>query len=289
MTDTKKKKENREVEWSFDFGNFTDSFQNMIDSLTGEDLELLTSEFKVSSEDVQTAQLTIGFSVGRGNLNPLAKGGKDLLTATIKHIGEVEFSEEGTAEKVIQIKQKGRAALSQNPFKQGIKALTKRDELEWNIAVSPDVPLSLDIHGGVGPTTLDLTTLLLTDLRIDAGVGTMQVSLPKQAASLDVDLDGGVGQSRIEIPENADMTLHIEGGVGQVEVTLPADSALKVDVTGGIGSVKMPKSLERKEKRGFGDNGGIWQSAGYELADRRITLYFSGGVGQFVVRETTEK
>lgn len=285
MSDEKTKNEKRAVEWTFDFGSVTDSLQNMLDSFSGEEAELTQSEFSASSAGVQSAQIEIGYALGRGSLKALEKGSDTLMKAAIMHLGEVQFNEEGDAQKSIQLTQKGRMTFSRNPFKQGLQALAKREELVWDIELSPDVPLSLNVDAGVGPSTIDLTGLLLTDLSIDAGVGTLDVTLPNQAARLDVDLDGGVGQSRIELPENADMSLHIDGGVGLIEVLVPANSAIRIDVDGGVGSVKIPDTLERKEKRGFGDNGGIWKSSGFELAERRIEIHFKGGVGQFILRE----
>lgn len=282
----KRKNDKREVEWSFDFANISEGISNMLDSLAGEE-EVTESHFVVAKDAAENAQVKINFSVGKGSISTLAAGSDALFEANLKHVGEVELGESGGKDattKSVTLKQASKIKAVALPFKQGFRALVNREDLEWNIQLSPDMPLSLDIHGGVGPTEMDLMNLLVRNLKINAGVGTLSVVLPNQDEKFVADIDGGVGQTKIVVPDNADVTLQLDGGVGAIDLTIPANAAVQIRASSGLGSVNIPKALKRLSKKDFMEQGGLWQSEGFDLAERRIVIRFKGGVGAFNLR-----
>ncbi|MDQ7026620.1 MAG: toast rack family protein [Anaerolineae bacterium] len=280
MSDKKVKNDKRKVEWAFDFANIGESFSNVMESLRSEE-ELTISEFNVPKADVESAHVTVKFSVAQGFVQALEDGSDDLFKATIHHVGEVEFTDEGDTSKTIAVKQKGKFGFSANPLKQGLTAFSNRNDLKWDINLSPDVPLSLNIDGGIGPTKLDLSRLQLHNLKVDTGIGTLDMILPPQDKKIEADIDGGVGQTKIYVPDNADIILNIDGGVGEIEVTVSSNDAVQVMAEGGIGSVKVPDSLKRITKSDMLEKGKVWQSEGFDLAQRRISIRYDGGVGEF--------
>ncbi len=61
-----------------------------------------------------------------------------------------------------------------------------------------------------------------------------------QTVPIDLDIDGGVGESRIDLSTVKLSALDISGGVGQVDVTLPASSTpLEARVQVGVGEVDL--------------------------------------------------
>lgn len=279
---SKRKEDGREVEWTFDFANISEGISNMLDSLAGEE-EINDSHFVIAKDDAENARVTIKFSVGKGNLSAM-EAGDALLEANLKHVGEIELSESGDSTKSVTLKQKSKIKNVSLPLKQGFRALANREDLEWNIQLAPDIPLSLDIHGGVGPTEMDLSGTMVRSLKIDAGVGTLAVVLPQQDGKFNAEIDGGVGQTKITVPDNTDANLQIDGGVGAIDVTIPANTAVQIRASSGLGSVNVPKTLKRLSKKDFMEQGGLWQSEGYDLAERRIVIRFKGGVGAFNLR-----
>lgn len=122
---------------------------------------------------------------------------------------------------------------------------------EWRIWLNPDVPIQLDIDGGVNDAMLDLTHLHLTGLDLDMGVGNVNVLLADKG-SYEADIDGGIGSLTIEIPRDAEARIRVDGGIGSVSagrrferkgkyyVTEGFESskdAIDIDIDGGIGSV----------------------------------------------------
>lgn len=280
----RKSDEERDVEWSFDFANLGDSIKGMFDSLAGEE-EIYESQFSVPKANVESARVKVSFAAGKNFLSALDAESDNLVEANLKHVGDIEFSADGDATKTVSIKQKGKTSDIAKPIKQGLRVMANSDEIEWQIKLAQDVPLSLDINGGVGPTKIDLTSLTVRNLRLDAGVGRFSVTLPQQDEEIDLDMNTGVGQTKVYLPENISANVDIQAGVGSVDVTIPPNAAVQIRAKHGIGSVHVPKSLRRLTKKEFMEAGGTWQSEGFDLAERRIVIRYKGGVGSLHVRE----
>ena len=284
----KRKNTEGEVEWSFDFGKLGESIKGMANSLAGlaGDEEIQESTFIVAKDNAESARVKVDFAAGKNFLNALEAGSDNLVEAHLKHVGEIEFSEEGDTTKTVRIKQKGRIKDIATPIKQGLRLVANSDAIEWQVHLSPDVPLSLEVNGGVGPTRVDMTGLNVRNLKFDAGVGQFTLTLPEQDGEIDLDINTGVGETKIYLPENTNANLDIDAGVGSVDVTIPPNAAVQVRASNGLGSVQVPQSLRRISKKGdFIEQGGVWQSEGFDLAERRIVIRYDGGVGAFHVRE----
>ncbi|MEM9951904.1 MAG: LiaF domain-containing protein [Chloroflexota bacterium] len=274
---SEKQKRDGQIEWSFDFANLGESLKNMANSLAGEE-EIHETSYTVAKTGVETARVKINFAAGNNFINALDASNDNLLEAHLKHIGEVEFTEDGDAEKTVVIKQAGKLKNIATPFKQGLRLAANSKDVEWNVHLAPNIPLSLKVNGGVGPTKVDLTTLIVRDIDIDAGVGQFMVTLPQQDEDITLDIDSGVGETKIYVPENVNATLDIDAGVGNVDVTIPPNTAVQIKAKSGIGSIHVPNSLRKYDD-------GHWQSEGFDLAEKRITIHYDGGIGSFHVRE----
>ena len=93
-----------------------------------------------------------------------------------------------------------------------------------------------------------------------------------------LDMNTGVGQTKLYLPENITANLDIDAGVGSVDITIPPNAAVQIHARNGIGSVDVPSNLRKHDN-------GMWQSEGFDLAERRIVIRYDGGVGSFQVRE----
>jgi hypothetical protein len=270
----------RQVEWSFDFSRLGESFKRLLESLAGEE-EIKTSEYTLEKAGVSRAEVDIHFSVGSGTVRPFTGASEYLVHATLKHVGEIVFRADGDAVKHIELEQKMPEGISAAPLRQGFRALTNSRELQWDVLLTPDVPLNLEIDGGVGPVTADLTGLNLTALSIDSGVGTMHLTLPAVDAPYTTHIDGGVGQVTIIIPDGASGKIKIEGGVGSVDIVLAAGAAVQLSTEQGLGSVSVPAHFRLLKEEFM--SGKLYQTEGYELADKKLVILYEGGVGQLKV------
>lgn len=236
--------------------------------------------FSAPIGDAASARVKLDLSVGRHHVTAVASP-DTLVEADVAYVGEVNFAVSGEQEKVVSLSQTPAFALEWlNPA----KWFGNRDELGWDIGLSPNIPIDLDVHGGVGKSRLDLSRLNLTGLDVSGGVGEIDLTLPDQG-----DFDGrlkiGVGAFRITALSGASANLQIKGGVGECTVNVPSDAAVRVQARMGLGDVSVPARLARLSGDTEGiSKSGVWETPDFASAERKIVIDFDGGVGALRVR-----
>jgi hypothetical protein len=198
----------------------------------------------------EAAQVTIGFGVGELNLEALPAGSDELIAGDINRPErgmrvEQAFEMEGDTA-VYSLQMEGSGAPRFFDF--------SPDDWRWDLQLSPDVPLDLNVSTGVGESNIDLRQLNLSNLDVDTGVGQTTVILPGEG-QLDVTIDGGVGEVIVELPEGV---------------------AARIESDTGLGDTNIEGDYER--------DGDAYVTAGYDDALDRIDLKLSAGVGQVTVR-----
>jgi len=223
----------------------------------GGNAERNNTYFDLPLDGAETLELNINAGIDNVTVNPLVDS-NNLIEGNVWHYGEliVDATADGS-DKVVDIKQDDFGFSfnfgHDNP-----------EDIGWNFTVNPEVALALDFDGGVGETIMNLSDFTVTDLKLDLGVGSLDVSLPDPAEDYNVDISGGVGEVKLDIPDNV---------------------PVQIDVSTGVGDVNLPASLIQIS----GDDGlvgqdGLWQTEGFETATNRIFITFDGGVGSLEVR-----
>ena len=119
----------------------------------------------------------------------------------------------------------------------------------WELLVSTNLPMELDIHTSVGEMLLDMDALELDAVRINQGVGRMFLELPEQAAG----------------------ELLIKQGVGVIEVQVPADAKIAVDAQNGLTRVRFPADFELDD--------GYYMTPGTTKSNADLIISVEQGVG----------
>lgn len=121
----------------------------------------------------------------------------------------------------------------------------------WNLQLTNEIPVALNVEMSASDSELNLTGTDLNHLSVDAGVG-----------NIDIDLSGNWKQSF-----NADIDL----GVGDADIYLPQTTGVKLSVSKGIGRVKTEGFIS------VGD--GVYVSEAYDHSDISIDMEVNVGVG----------
>ncbi|PIC79071.1 hypothetical protein CSV75_13955 [Sporosarcina sp. P18a] len=132
----------------------------------------------------------------------------------------------------------------------GFSALRKQRN-DWNLQLTNEIPVNLDVEMGVSDSELRLAGIPLNHLAIDAGVGDTLINL-----------DG-------EWKDDFDADINL--GVGDAKIYLPKGTGVKISVSKGIGSVGT-KGLLSKGKD-------IYVNEAYDHSDITIHLKVNVGVG----------
>jgi hypothetical protein len=206
--------------------------------------ELQTQTIEYPLKDIRSASVSIGFTTGANDLRASTDSSK-LIEGTISHYGTLTFdaSDSGT-----------QASVRLNSSNVSISIPFGGSEERWDVGLNTSVAYDLTLDMGVGRSTIDLSKLTVTGGRINAGVGTTDLTLPSKG----------------------DFTMSIDGGVGTVRIHLPSQMALHVEVDTGIGSFNPGSRL-----RSLGSD--TYETDGFSNADNAITLRVKAGVGTISV------
>jgi len=184
---------------------------------------------------------------------------------------------------------------------------TDLDDAEWNINLSPTIPMELSVDVGSGSATLKLSNLQLTDFDINGGSGSTDLFLPATSARYSASINGGSGSFYIELENNSKITTDInvgsgsfdvvigsgsdveatiEGGSGSLDIDVPNNVGVQIEVRDhGSGSVNIPASYDLVDDMDDNDEDtGIWETDGYENASYKIVINLDPGSGSVSIR-----
>ncbi|WP_252504786.1 toast rack family protein [Sporosarcina sp. Marseille-Q4943] len=130
---------------------------------------------------------------------------------------------------------------------------------DWDLQLTNDVPIDLDVDMGVSKSRLKLEGLQLNSLSIDSGVSDSVI-----------DLSGAWSKGF-----RADVDL----GVGDVTLILPKETGVRLTVSKGLGRLDLKDFIKQNE--------GVYVNEAYEDADIIIDLFLDIGVGdvKFMIAE----
>jgi hypothetical protein len=262
--------------------------------------ELQTLTFSESLGSATSARITLDLE--RYPTSVEALSASDLLIdAELDTYTDVDFSARGTREKSVTIEPVEDYSFDFD--------WTDWDTVgtRWEIGLSPDVPIDLMVDIGSGSATLDLMFLELTDLEIDGGSGSVDLTLPESSSQYSANIDGGSGDFEIEfesgaevravmdvgsgnldivIGSSADLDMRIDGGSGDITIDVPGDVGVRIVIRDrGSGSVRVPASYLLVDDIGDDDRDtGIWETDGFSSTAHRVEITFDPGSGDFRLR-----
>lgn len=230
-----------------------------------------------------------------------AVGPNSLLEAELDTFTDVNFSTSGESSKTITLD-----PVTDSGF--GFDWLDSfGSNARWEISLSSEVPIDLSIDVGSGSARLELEDLDLTDLVIDGGSGSTDVSLPASSSAYDVNIDGESGSFDLEIERGAEIEATLDVGSGSWDVLIGANVDAKLDIDGGSGSIKIDVDSDVGVRVVIRDDGsgsvrvpgsydlvddlddderdtGIWESDNYGSAAHTVEITFDSGSGSFTLR-----
>jgi predicted membrane protein len=294
----KQKRDN--VEWSFSFAELGEKIDEFVRSFgqSGEEA-IKSAALNEPLGAAASARVRIDLPVCETYIH--SAPADTLINANLTYIGEINFTVTGETEKIVNLSQKA----GPSDWMRGVFGwIGSKGGLRWNIGLGTGAPLALDIHSGVGETKIDLTDVQVSDLNVYGGTGELDLVLPAgtyaakvsggvgefdvrvpAGATVDLDVRAGTGEVDLDIGAGAAVNAIIKGGVGEFKVRVPAGAAVRVEATLGLGDVQLPPNFTRLSgENAMFSQQGVWQTADYDAAERKITLKFEGGVGGLRVK-----
>jgi len=129
-----------------------------------------------------------------------------------------------------------------------------RDSWQWDIGLSPDIPIDLTVGMGVGSSNLNLRDLQLQSLEAKMAIGNMVVRLPKEG-----EFHGSIG-----------------GAIGRVVILVPEGAAVQIRADTGLATVQYPDSFEI--------DGKAYTSPGFKGTEHQVTLNVNMAIGLVTIK-----
>ncbi|MBN1266229.1 MAG: hypothetical protein JXA25_12095 [Anaerolineales bacterium] len=127
-------------------------------------------------------------------------------------------------------------------------------DLGWDIALTDEIPIEIQMDMGVGRVELDLS-----DMTVEK-----------------VNVDFGVGEAVLRLPDHGYVSVTVDSGVGQTTIIIPETMAAQIEIDEGLSGHTIPVKYEH--------DGDIYTSPDYATAHDRIDIYVSQGIGQISIR-----
>lgn len=249
--------------------------------------EVTAAHYTEPLDNASSAQITVGVGVGDLHLDPLNDSAA-LFDADIHYIGQTRYDSTLSGDrKSITLNNDTGTSGGINVFDL-FSLLNNNSRARWNVGISPEVPVALNLSAGTGSATLNLSRLDLTSLSVNSGTGSVTLTLPANELRYDATISTGTGSLTIDATQSNAVGMQINSGTGSVTIDLPDDAPIRLDAETGTGSISVASFLSRtsSESDSFVGEQGIWESASYANASEsaRIDISFDGGTGSLTVR-----
>ena len=172
----------------------------------------VAESLSIPLDGAREARLTISHGAGRLMVSGKTGPGQ-LLAGTFS--GGVEHRADRVGDRLdVDLQAEvGRAFESAFPWTWGPGAA-----LDWRFSLSGEVPLSLDVRTGASETTMDLTLLRLTELKLETGASSCDITLPARAGFSRVAVKGGATSVKLRVPEGVAARITSEGGLADFKI-----------------------------------------------------------------------
>lgn len=87
-----------------------------------------------------------------------------------------------------------------------------------NVALTPSVPLTLNVQSGAADTSLDLSNLLVSSLTVQLGASRAEIDLPAAAGATTATVRGGAAGVTLTIPPGVAAQIQQRGGLSTFQV-----------------------------------------------------------------------
>ena len=122
---------------------------------------------------------------------------------------------------------------------------------EWNVGVTPEIPIKLHFKTGASESILDLSSIKASDISVETGASSCELTLPANAGMTYVQIKSGVASMKVHIPSGVAANINVKSGL----------SGLNIDPTR------------------FNRNGDNYRSSDYETALNKVDISIEMGVG----------
>ena len=204
--------------------------------------------------DVERAEVELRFGVGELRLASLPAS-SPLLVAGDLAAGS------GREAPMWEVERRRNSELAQIEIVSGSGTFdfNSEDNAErWDLQLSPEIPIELEVQAGASQIELDLTKLRVPALQVELGAA----------------------QLHLRLPAHGHTSATVEAGAADITIDIPADTPARIRTRGGLAQFAVDTQAFPRT-----DDSDVYQSPGYDASpDNRIDLEIRTGLAKVEVR-----
>jgi predicted membrane protein len=233
-------------EQEFKFEELDQKMQEIMDE-TDDDENESAKEIRIIKAN-GAKKVEVKLNIGAGKLK-LSGGSSELLLA-----GFI-YSDSIWKPKIEYSVKNNQGYLNVNQPKSKDVNFSNNDKYVWNLKFNNQIPL---------------------DFRIDLGAGLSEISL-SDLNIYNFEMNMGVGKNEIDLRGNWEKstTIHLSGGIGLSKIYIPQDVGVKIIAEKGIGAIDY-KGLVQKDKN-------LFVNKISETSNIILTIYLKTGIGKIEI------
>ncbi len=130
-----------------------------------------------------------------------------------------------------------------------------QSRLDWDVALNPNIPMTLKLNLGANKSDIDLREMNITDL----------------------DLDTGASETKLTLPSRGRFKADLDLGAASLEVIVPDGLSARIRTSTGAADLKIDESR-------FPRGGGYYQSPDFDSATNSVDMTIDAGAASIRVR-----
>jgi hypothetical protein len=127
-------------------------------------------------------------------------------------------------------------------------------QLDWDVALNPEIPTALTLNVGANKSMLDLRDLNITDLKLETGAS----------------------ETRLTLPARGRFCADLDLGAASLEVTIPDSLSARIRTSLGVANFTINESR-------FPRSGNYYQSPDYDSATNAVDITIDAGAASIKV------
>jgi hypothetical protein len=202
----------------------------------------------VPLSDINEARIRFHHGAGRLDINPSGTPGM-LLSGSFVGGVEQRLDRSGAAAR-LELRSRGDAMFIGWPFGYAQNGLT------WNVALTREIPLQLELETGASEIRMNLQELRVTELTVKTGASSSVITLPANAGLTRVNVHSGAASTEIYVPQGVAGRIRVQSGLAGINI----------------------------DQNRFPATGGGYETPGYDSAANKAEIYVETGVASVTIR-----